>query len=289
MKKILTIVIILLLGISGIVSLAGVSASGEPEGAKVIPEDFVIEMVKDGMVKGGLSRQYIDKHFEIAHAVASGGQGDVDTWTEIETKWIFRVNEYSTEYWIHMTREKAGIGYKPTSYRVGELHEITITISEARADNELRKCLPNYEDGEVILKRTGELILFAEGEENGKYYGGYVNLETGKLTCEEIVGEYEKPGTEPNMELKQRNNWFKQFWFEQLINWFRNLFKRPATTACDWRPSRTYYGACEMYLGAYFDGQKCVGVSGCSTYGDVFPFDSIDQCRTTCHMRDAIQ
>jgi hypothetical protein len=49
---------------------------------------------------------------------------------------------------------------------------------------------------------------------------------------------------------------------------------------CTWRPSRDY-GACEMFLGAYFNGENCVGLSGCSSDGDI-PFATGEQCKKYC-------
>jgi hypothetical protein len=54
----------------------------------------------------------------------------------------------------------------------------------------------------------------------------------------------------------------------------------PSDTGCDWRPAQDY-GACEMILGAYYNGQQCEWLSGCSVDEEI-PFESIVQCQSMC-------
>ena len=52
-------------------------------------------------------------------------------------------------------------------------------------------------------------------------------------------------------------------------------------TGCDWRPTEDY-GLCERILGAYYNGEKCVWLSGCSAEGEIIPFKLIEDCRAQC-------
>lgn len=51
-------------------------------------------------------------------------------------------------------------------------------------------------------------------------------------------------------------------------------------TPCNWQPTKDY-GLCEMSLGAYFDGEKCVAISGC-TKDDTIPYTTLEDCELDC-------
>jgi hypothetical protein len=52
-------------------------------------------------------------------------------------------------------------------------------------------------------------------------------------------------------------------------------------TGCDWRPGKDL-GLCERILGAYYNGEKCVWVNGCSSGGENIPFTSLTECAAQC-------
>jgi len=51
-------------------------------------------------------------------------------------------------------------------------------------------------------------------------------------------------------------------------------------TPCNWQPTKDY-GLCEMSLGAYFDGNECVALSGC-TKDDTIPYTTLEDCKLDC-------
>lgn len=64
------------------------------------------------------------------------------------------------------------------------------------------------------------------------------------------------------------------------------LIKESLHEECNWKPTYQDYGTCAMLIGIYYDGEKCVGLSGCSNKGDVFPFNSIEECKELCGGED---
>lgn len=59
------------------------------------------------------------------------------------------------------------------------------------------------------------------------------------------------------------------------------IYSCSGKAACSWRPTKDY-GACEMLLGYYYNGNSCVAAGGCGTYGDVIPFGTLKECAVVC-------
>jgi hypothetical protein len=52
-------------------------------------------------------------------------------------------------------------------------------------------------------------------------------------------------------------------------------------TGCDWRPTKDL-GPCLAIQGVYYNGEKCVVISGCGRNGEAIPFQTMEECKTLC-------
>jgi len=59
---------------------------------------------------------------------------------------------------------------------------------------------------------------------------------------------------------------------------------------CEWRPSGESYGPCARVLGAYFNGESCVSISGCGSGNDTIPFgyEELEQCNSLCEGQSTV-
>ncbi|OHA16542.1 MAG: hypothetical protein A3G52_00375 [Candidatus Taylorbacteria bacterium RIFCSPLOWO2_12_FULL_43_20] len=53
---------------------------------------------------------------------------------------------------------------------------------------------------------------------------------------------------------------------------------------CNWRPEKADYGPCAVEWGAYFDGERCIGIGGCGPVPEV-PFTSVENCNNICEVK----
>ncbi len=157
---------------------------GQEYQTKVAPPDEILDQVKEKIISLGISENYFDEHFEISYASIS--RGGPDRWYGIETRWNYKVNEYIVEYFVGVSQnEQREISFStPTE----SLHGIKDTIPEREAKEKLKQCLPDYPYTRVILIKNGDLVLSTDGIKNGVTYSANVNLESGELSCEPIIG-----------------------------------------------------------------------------------------------------
>jgi len=53
------------------------------------------------------------------------------------------------------------------------------------------------------------------------------------------------------------------------------------SASCGWKPNQDY-GLCTMVLGYYYDGERCLALSGCDINGESAPFATIEECQRDC-------
>lgn len=74
--------------------------------------------------------------------------------------------------------------------------------------------------------------------------------------------------------------WWQKDTINKLI-FGRLIIDRTPEYYCNWRPEKTDYGPCAVTWGAYFDGEKCIGIGGCGSKPEV-PFTSVENCKKVC-------
>jgi len=59
------------------------------------------------------------------------------------------------------------------------------------------------------------------------------------------------------------------------------ITKSTEKMGCDWRPTKDL-GLCAAVQGFYYDGEKCVAISGCGRDEEAIPFQTIEECKVLC-------
>lgn len=171
-----------------------------------------------------------------------------------------------------------------------------ITIMAIDEDkNEVNKTINFYVDSKkpIIKKTYPKQNSYANGEFTVEYVEENIKEINLYIDGEKVQTRTDCPSSNKKTSCKfdiQLNSYLGQeklkYSFEIVDITDKSTFSRGFNVKlnfdkCNWRPTKDY-GSCDMVLGLYYNGYRCVSLSGCDTNGDLIPFDSEDKCVLLC-------